>query len=265
VDCGHIAELAPLYVAGELAAARAAEFDAHLKTCSSCFRDLETQARLDARLREVLLAEDVDVSRVNRRIRDMIAGGSREAAGTKTPPRRGGSPWVTAAMGIAAAFLLVVAGYLLIPGHVSQVYADAAEDHQMEVVDHGPRRWISDPDQITALAQQHGIDVAVPAELSSGYHLERAKICWLDGLSYLHLVYSDGAKEFSLFLRARDGEKLDGKIRGFSNGRLLRECASGSEHLSSFRTSHLNAVVVTTQSAAASLQYAKLASTAIQD
>jgi hypothetical protein len=265
MDCNHIAELAPLYVAGELAAARAAEFDAHLKTCSSCFRDLETQARLDARLREVLLAENVDVSRVNRRIRDMIAGESLETALTETQPRRGGSPWVTAAMGIAAALLLVVAGYLLIPGHVSKVYADAAVDHQREVVDHGPRRWISDPSQIAALAQKSGIDVAVPAGLASGYHLERAKICWLDGLTYLHLVYSDGAKEFSLFLRARDGEPLDAKIRGFSNGRLLRECAAGSEHLSSFRTSHLNAVVATEQSAAASLEYAKLASRAIQD
>jgi anti-sigma factor RsiW len=264
MNCSDINELAPLYVAGELAAVRAAEFDAHLKTCSSCFRELETQARLDARLREVLLAEDMDISRVNRRIRELIGGESLEAA-VKSVGRTHGNRWMTAAMGIAAAFLLLVAGYLLVPGRVSRVYADAADDHQTEVVDHSPRRWISDPGQIEALAQKQGIDVAVPAELASGYHLERAKICWLDGRPYLHLVYSDGVREFSLFLRARNGEKITGAIRGFSNGRLLRECASGSDHLSSFRTSHLSAVVATEQSAAASLQFAKLASAAIQD
>jgi anti-sigma factor RsiW len=265
MNCSDINELAPLYVAGELADVRAAEFDAHLKTCSSCFRELETQARLDARLREVLLAEDLDVTRVNLRVRELIVGESLQAAVAKAQTRRGGSPWVTAAMGLAATFLLVVAGYLLVPGRVSPVYADAADDHQTEVVNHAPRHWISDPGQIAALAGKQGIEVAVPVKLASGYRLERAKICSLDGLTYLHLVYSDGAQEFSLFLRARDGEKLDGTIRGFSNGRLLRGCGSGSDHLASFTTSHLNAVVATEQSGAASLAYAKLASASIQD
>lgn len=263
MNCSDIAELSPLYVAGELDARRAAEFDAHLKTCSSCFRELETQARLDAQLRKALLAEDLDVARVNRRIREMIASDSLEKAVKNIRPGRG--RWVTAAMGIAATFLLFVAGYLLIPGHVAKVYADAAMDHQMEVVDHGPRRWLSDPVQIAALEQKLGIDVAVPSQLAAGYHLERAKICQLDGRLYLHAVYTDGTREFSIFMRARGGQKLTGTIRGISNGRFLRECVSGNEHLASFTTSHLVAVVATDQPAAASLRYARLASAAIQD
>jgi hypothetical protein len=154
---------------------------------------------------------------------------------------------------------------LLIPSHVSQVYADAAEDHQSEVIDHSPRPWLSDPAQIEALAEKQGIGVAIPGELASGYRLARGKICWLDERVYLHLVYSDGGREFSLFLRARDAENLDARIRGFSNGRLLRECASGNQHLTSFTTRHLNAIVATNDSAAASLEDARLASAAIGD
>ena len=50
MNCSDISELAPLSVSGELDRGRAADFDEHLKTCSECFRELETQARLDARL-----------------------------------------------------------------------------------------------------------------------------------------------------------------------------------------------------------------------
>jgi len=266
MNCSDISELAPLYVSGELDRGRAADFDEHLKTCSECFRELETQARLDARLREILLAEEVDVARVNRRIREMLATEGLAEAVKRVEPVRRSRRWVTAAMGIAAAALLALAaGYLLLPGRASQVYADAAEDHQMEVVDHSPRPWTSDPARIAALAQRLGIQITVPAELGSGFHLERAKICGLNGRGYLHVVYTDGAREFSLFLRARDSEQFNAAIRGYANGRLLRECSSGKEHVTSFLTPRLNAVVATEQPDGASLDYARLTSAAIHD
>jgi anti-sigma factor RsiW len=263
MNCADIAELAPLYIGGDLDAGRASEFDAHLKTCSACVRELEIQSRLDARLREALLAEEIDVAAVDRRIREMVAQGSLADAMKRVRPVR--RAWVSAAIGIAAAFLLAVAAYLLVPGRASQVYADAAGDHQDEVVQHSPRRWFTDPSQIDALAQRLGMDVVVPDELASGFHLEHAKICRLNGHLYLHAVYTDGTREFSLFLRPRDDEKFDARVRGFANGRLLRECASGNERLASFTTPHLNAVVATGGSASDSLAYAKLASAAIAD
>jgi len=263
MNCSDISELAPLYVAGELDAARAAGFDAHLKTCSSCFRELEAQAKLEARLREIVLAQEVDAARVNRRIREMLAKESLvEAVKRLERPRR---RWIAATAGIAAAFFLLVAGYLLLPGRVSPVYADAAEDHQSEVIDRAPRRWQTDPAEIAARARKVGVDITVPAALGSGFRLERAKICQLDGRLYLHAVYTDGTHEFSLFLRARDQEGLNAAVRGFSNGRLLRACASGKEHVASFSTARLSAIVATGEPAAASLAYAKLASAAIQD
>jgi anti-sigma factor RsiW len=261
MNCTDISELAPLYIAAELDSQRAAEFDAHLKTCPTCMAELETQARLDARFREALLADEVDVSRVNRRIRELIA--AEPLAGTAAPVRPKLSRWMTAAMGVAAAFLLLAAGYLLIPGRVARVYADAATDHRTEVVEQQPRHWITDPAAIAALGEKLGISDAVPSELRSGYHLERAKICRLDGRFYLHLVYSDGSQEFSLFLRPRDGQQLSGSIRGVANGRFLRASSAGSEHMASFETSHLTAVVATDQPAGAALHFAKVVSAAL--
>jgi anti-sigma factor RsiW len=261
MHCSDISELAPLYVAGELDSTRAAEFDAHLKTCPVCMRELEAQARLDARLREVLLAEHVDVSGVNRRIREMIAADTSGGLVPK-PQLRSGS-WVTAVMGVAAALLVLAAGYLLIPVHVARVYADAAFDHRLEVVEHGPRPWLTDSAKIAALAQQQGISDPVPLVLASGYHLERAKICLLDGRLFLHAVYSDGTREFSLYLRPRDGEPMTGTIRGVADLRLLRVCDAGGEHLSSFQTSRLTALVATDQSAGTAVHLARAVSAAL--
>jgi anti-sigma factor RsiW len=266
MNCSDIHELAPLFVCGELDAARAAEFDAHLKTCSSCLHEIEEQSRLDARLRQALLAEDVDVVGVNRRIRELMAAETLQPRVVSIErPRPAGKRWLTAALGIAAAFILVLAGYLALPGRFAKVYADAAEDHQNEVIDHSPRHWYADPAQIASLEQRLGVAWNVPEELAGGYHLEHGKICRLDGRLYLHLVYTDGTREFSLFLRPRDGERLTGRVRGFAHGRLIRSFASGDERLASFETSHLVAVVATNQDAASGVGFAQIASSAISD
>ena len=261
MNCSDILGLAPLYIAGELDSARAADFDAHLKTCPACMGELETQARLDSRLRELFLAEELDVSHVNRRVRELIAADLPAVLVPQSKP--GPSRWVTAVMGVAAALLVLAAGYLLLPSHVARVYADAATDHQWEVVKHQPRPWLTDPAKIAALAQQQGISDSLPPALASGYYLERAKICRLDGRLFLHLVYSDGTHEFSLYLRPRDGQRLTGMIRGVADGRLLRVCDAGGEHLSSFQTPRLTALVATDQPADAAVRLAREVSAAL--
>jgi hypothetical protein len=261
MNCNEMTELAPLYISGELESESAAQFEAHLKGCGACRAEIEAQNGLDARLRGALLAEEVDVSRINRRVRGMIAADAAQPV----PPQvqRKSRRWVTAPLGIAASLLLLAAGYVLFPGRVARVYADAASDHRVEVVDQQPRRWVSDPAGIKALAEKQGIPGSVPVTLASGYRLERAKICWLDRRSFLHLVYSNGTGEFSLYLRAREGNLLPGAIRGIANGRLLHASSAGSENVSSFETPQLIAVVVTDQPADAAQRFAKAVSAAI--
>ena len=265
MNCSDIAELAPLYIAGELEPLRASEFDAHLKTCPACMRELEEQARVDARLREIVLADGADAGGVDRFVRKMIA--ARPEAGA--PARglwSGPRTLAIAAFGIAAMFLLVGVGYdLMLGARVARVYADAAADHRMEVVEQQPRpAWIVDPNQIAALAQQHGIPGSkVLALASEGYHLARGRMCGIDNRPFLHLVYSNGAREFSLYLRLRDSERLPGTVRETASGKRLRTCDLGGEHIASFETSQVTALVVVDSSADDALRFARLAAAAL--
>lgn len=258
MNCRDIMRLAPLYITSELEGELAADCDRHLRTCPSCIEEVERQARLDARLREVILAQETDVAEVNRRVRDLIAA---EAKGHRLPPLRPRRRrWAALAMGLAAALALGVASYESLRTHVPRIYADAATDHRLEVNQLQPRPWLTDPRQIVALAEQQGITpAAVQAVASGGYRLVRGKLCFLDHRIFLHLVWTDGSSEFSLYLRQRDPQLLSGPVREIANGKRL--CTSDIEHyhVAALETSALVAVVVTGPSSDAALNLARFA------
>lgn len=264
MTCGEIADLASLYITGELDAQRAAEFDAHLKGCLACMRELERQSRLDVRLRETILAEETNAVRVDRRVRELIAA---EAAGETLPQLQPHSRrWVIPAVSMAAAALILIAlGYHALLGtRVARVYADAARDHNVEVVQQQPRTWLSESAKIVALAEKQGIAPSALAALSSGaYHLNRGRLCFLDGRIFLHLVFSDGVQEFSVYLRQRDAKALPGPVREISNGKPLCTSDIGSEHVASIETAQLTALVVTDRSSDTALNFARFASSVL--
>lgn len=261
MNCGEIARLAPLYVTGELDGRQAADFDAHLRTCAECMRELERQARIDAGLREAVLAQEDDTSRIDRRVRELIAA---NATGQPVPQLRVWSRgWAAAALAIAAAAIVLAGvGYrTLVRQPVARVYADAAWDHGLEVVEHQPRPWLTDPGQIATLAEQQGIArSAVTALASGGYRLVRGKLCFLDHRIFVHLVYTDGVREFSVYLRTRDSKSLPVTAREISNGKPLCTSDLNGEHVASIETPQLTAVVVTNESSDAALKLARFAS-----
>lgn len=256
MNCRDIIRLAPLYITGELEGARAADFDAHLRTCSSCMEEVERQARLDARLREVILAQETDVTEVDRRVRGLIAA---EAKGHKLPVleprwRRG----MAVALSSAAALLLIVVAYHSLGAHLPRAYWDAATDHRLEVIEHQPRPWLTDPEQIALLAEQQAIAPAALDRIASGrYHLVRAKLCYLDRRVFLHLVFSDGTREFSLYLRPRDAGARLGPVREIANGKPLCTADFDQSHVASVETPEVVAFIVTDQSADAALSLAR--------
>jgi hypothetical protein len=113
--------------------------------------------------------------------------------------------WMTLASGIV--ILLALAGYSFVkrgPG----VYAELARDHRREVVEQQPRRWRTEPAEIAALAKRYGVSAAMVSGFApAGYRLEHAKTCAMGGQPILHLVYTNGSKQFSLYVRQRSGEK----------------------------------------------------------
>jgi len=240
VNCGDVVTLSALYLAGELDPSRAAEIRKHLETCAVCAHSFAKQAELDARLRDSLLAENQDTEALDRRIRQKIAR-----------PRM-----VRTAAGIAAMLLIALLGYQAWSNaRVSRLYADAAVDHHREVVDRQPRSWVTGREAIDALVQRQLLPPSTLSRFASaGYRLERAKLCRLAGRIYLHLVYSNGGGEVSVFLRRPGGDPVPDTLRSTNRG---------EEYLASVKTDLVAAVVVTDQSSQAARQFATLATSTL--
>jgi hypothetical protein len=189
-----------------------------------------TDDELDHRVRTAVLAERIDAAPLERSISERI--------GRKVQPR-----WAVA---VAAGIAIVIAGGLAYRAFLSPrtpaVCVAAAEDHRREIVNGKPRRWLTDLAAIQSLAQKQGVPPSAIAAIgTTGYRLERARLCFLKKQIFLHLVYTKDGEEFSVYLRARGSESpFDGSVR---------ETSLGPEDLAYFQTDRLAAVVVSHQGA----------------
>jgi hypothetical protein len=80
-----------------------------------------------------------------------------------------------------------------------------AKDHFAEIIKGQPRKWAVGED-ITGLAARAGIQISIPDLAKNGYALDRARLCKLDGKTWLHLVYRGPIHEISLYLHPDDGQ-----------------------------------------------------------
>lgn len=225
MKCTEIAELAPLYLSGELDAGRSAEFAGHLKSCRACALEIHQMMETDASLREAVVAEDVDTNALDQRIRRQIAA-----------ERRPRFRWIATAAAVAVGTLLAGLGIRALVASPA-LYSDAIADHRVEVINRQPRRWVPDRPGIEALAARAGLATSVIAGLTpANYRLERGKLCRLDGRIFLHLVYTDGTRETSVFVRQRDDKPLPGQSR--------------DDSVAAIQTDRLTAVFVTSAHAA---------------
>lgn len=245
MNCRDIAEFSPIYLSAELEEDRRIEFAAHLAECRSCASLMEQQAAMDRRLRDALSEELPDTGALQRSVRGRIAAeGSRRW-------------WIVAA---AAAFLFAaILGYrVLRPTPTPRLYADAARDHHAEVVERQPRRWRSDAGEIGKLAGRYDLS-SVDALAPPGFRLEHAKMCGIDGKAALHLVYTDGVQEISVYIRRRDKLDLPGDGYEIAHGKILYAAKVGAEHLAAFQSERLEAVIASGGSGDECLQFARFA------
>lgn len=153
-----------------------------------------TDGELDQRLRAAVLSEQVDTAQLERSIRERIQG--------PLVPR-----W---AFAVAASIVLVIAGgvgyHAFVKPQTPPICVAAAQDHQREIVQGDPRTWLSDVSAIQSLAQKQGVPAsAISALATTGYRLERARLCFLKRQIFLHLVYTKDNAEFSVYLRPPSG------------------------------------------------------------
>ena len=191
--------------------------------CASCAWEIGQQKALDAVLRESVLAEAVDSSRVEHGVRLVIGEPVGLASGWR---------WGFALAGLAAVLLLSV--FLM---RARPVYAAAARDHRLEIVELQPRKWSTDRGAIAVLARRQGVSIRPSSSLALvGFHLAQGKLCFLDGKIFLHLVYANEAGSVSVFLRPADRVEP------------VHAETHGAEHVAGFQDRNLTALFVTEQS-----------------
>jgi anti-sigma factor RsiW len=192
MNCGKIDELSPLFHSGELSAADGIAFEQHLAECSPCADFIETSRALDNRLRLACRRPSPQPAR-----------------------------WLAA----AAVVVLAVTGGRQTP----RIFSDAARDHHAEVVDKAARRWKTSDADVDVLFARFGRSAQ---RQLLGYRLLRAKFCGLAGKRVLHLVYSDGRAEYSVYLTSTtvpDGQIREGaeNITGFRKGLVVSDSSRG--------------------------------------
>lgn len=254
MTCAETKAMMPLYEAGELDAATMVAFESHLQKCAACNEEAQRQSATDALLREAFAREEFDASALRARVRERIY------------PKRTARRFMNLRFAKVAALLLLVFGgllfYLTLNRADETVYADAADDHVQEVVRKRPLKgWRESPDEIEALAAaQLGDAKAVRRLEFSGFRLTRARVCKLAGERYLHLVYRNEGREFSVYLR-RNNSELPGAVNETANGCDLRLKSENGFEVAGFQTASLTALIVSDLQRAENLQLAREAAT----
>lgn len=240
MNCSEVRTRTPLYLGGELSPAEHDAFASHLAGCAECEREIDVQMSLDARLAAACTQDAPDPRRVEQMFRGEVARQRRLRFQFQA--------------GLIAAGIVVLAVALGITWRRSAApppwFADAGSDHWDEVVQGQPRRWRTAPGDIERVVEQHGLTYAQVASLADeGYVLDRAKNCGIEGARTLHLVFRNGTKAYSVFLRRWDSAR-----------REVRTARRDAEQVSGFDSGRFRAAVVIVGSAG---ECEKLARTAL--
>jgi len=204
-----------------------------------------TDDDLDQRLRASILSEELDTGRLAAAVRNQIHSG-----------RSRGWRWVLAA---AASIALAIAASFAYRAFFvpPPICVAAAQDHEREIVKGDARHWLSELSAIQSLAAKQGVPASAIAVLgTTGYQLERGRLCFLKKQIYLHLVYSKDGAEYSVYLRP--------VTREAPFQRSVREVSIGAEDSAYFQTNQLTAVFVASHSRAAAAAFARAGARVLQ-
>lgn len=198
MNCPNYEQVTDAYLSGEI---ENPEWQNHLECCPSCTAKLESESDFDLIVKHAINEERLQTRQLEAHVR---------AAMRKSNPFWRVPVWQTVRYGVAAVVVfgtlaLATFGYAKDRMDLTATCADAADDHQQEIVDKAPLQWRSNPGDVEALSQRFVGDPSVPERVTpAGYHLVGARICILHDKKYMHLDYSDGSNEISLFVRHQD-------------------------------------------------------------
>ena len=252
--CEDALRLLPPYLANGLEKDDIAALSRHLEGCEGCATALLSERHLDTLITKAVDAATPPAIGLQERVRRQIES---------TPAPRRMVMWTRLAY--AAVFLLAIGvGWRVWSSDARRMHllcADAADDHLTEVSQHAHVRWRTTVPEIQALARQYIGPVELPVAVESVQQqplaLSRARICRLQGMRFLHLVYSDGGShEVSVFLATADDDS--GRWEGVPahHATDVHQELDGRVEVSAVRSADITVVVASDENNKATKQIA---------
>ncbi|MCI0389547.1 MAG: anti-sigma factor [Acidobacteria bacterium] len=229
MNCGEVKELIQLYLDNELDARSTLVVQQHLESCSACSRQLNALLVQDQKLKQAARAEIVDSTRVRAEILNAIAQEIQEERPRQIKRTVNWSPagWIKRSswQSIAAATVLALAAILLalrggmMPGVDEAVYAAVAADHAAHCSADVMMGAVTDLDELRRLVTTSAKLMAVPDLSAFGYGNPRGRLCQVNEVEFLHLVYYHASQPpISLFLRPHDSNLIRERLTALHSG-----------------------------------------------
>ena len=207
------------YLDGELDAARAADFERHLDSCSACVAALEAQESLRSSLLHARLYERAPAS-LRQKVQAQLGSSPRSSV----LPIRNPAPWRWLA--VAAAFLLAVfLGWRLFPllrdNQSETAMASAVVDAHLRSLQPGHLEDVQSTDQHTVKPWFDGkLDFAPPVHdfVNEGFPLQGGRLDVVRGRTVAVLVYARRKHLINVFVwptNEPDAEPLSGSQLGY--------------------------------------------------
>jgi anti-sigma factor RsiW len=193
MNCSDVKYLTSLHLSGELDSAFMAQFERHVNECPACQEQIKEQENLNKRIRAALLSESVDITSLRMRVLTEVKG-KRTVSVINTARHP-----IRIALTLAAGLLIVLAVGAATRDNAR--YEQASLDNVDEVVRAGHREWRTQASSIGQLVSQC---MKTPPQLEQlsipGYQLLRGRECGISRSRYIHLVYSNGAEQISMYV-----------------------------------------------------------------
>jgi anti-sigma factor (TIGR02949 family) len=214
VSCEWTRRFVPGYLDGELDVVRTIEFEAHLKGCAECARELEGQQSLHAAIRRGSLAYAAPGA-----LRQRILSSLESSVVTEPAERRG--VWSTLrALQWAGAFAVfavcTIAFWELVPGlrgpSADQRIAAQVVAGHVRSLEAGHLMDVASTDQHTVKPWFDGkLDFSPPVEdlTSDGFPLAGGRLDYLEGREVAALVYQRRKHDINVFIWPDTGGTKD--------------------------------------------------------
>ena len=244
-DCHRTEQLLESYVDNELDAVVTQAISEHLEVCAACNRKMEDIRAQNELVSRAVKSGQADNSTLRASIEAATIAKHQQLFQWSMPRVQ---VWATvAALTVLIAFISILYLPRFLRPYTSSLFKAAADNHITCIREAEAPDWARTQPEIIQVEESFiGRDRHVPMMTVDGYQLVRARVCMLNGETFLHLVYeNDAGREASLFV-GRNKENVFGDRAVTLDGKTIQMVHVSDLNVVSTQASN-NLVIVAAQ------------------